>query len=162
MLVLTRKVEQKLQIGPNITVTVLRIKGRAVKIGVEAPQGVHVLRTELLGQSCARDLPGPSSERSKEADAIDPAPPRQSAHTPGDAPSDEEIDPSCASPSGPFLPKRRALRPALASQDRITPGAGPALSGGSPRNSEGDSPIFAARELGQSPGCLSADPWLAV
>jgi len=133
MLVLTRKVEEKVQIGPNITVTVLRIKGRAVKIGVEAPQGVQILRTELLGEPCARKLPGASSGGSEEAAAIDPAAPRQSARTPGDAPSDEETDPSCESPSGPSLPKRRALRPAIASQEGLTASAGPALSGGSRR-----------------------------
>lgn len=47
MLVLTRKREEKICIGPNITVTVLRVKGRSVKIGVEAPSGMQVLRGEL-------------------------------------------------------------------------------------------------------------------
>ncbi len=133
MLVLTRKVEQKLQIGPNITVTVLRIKGRAVKIGVEAPQGVQILRTELLGQSCRREVPGVGSGGSEEAGALDPAPPRQPPHAPSGVPSDEEIDPTCASPPGPSLAKRLALCPAPAPGDRIAPGAGLALAGGRPR-----------------------------
>jgi carbon storage regulator CsrA len=47
MLVLTRKMEQKIQIGQAITVTVLRVKGGAVRIGIEAPPGVRILRAEL-------------------------------------------------------------------------------------------------------------------
>lgn len=51
MLVLTRKNKEKIQIGPEITVTILRIKGRSVQIGIEAPAGVTVLRTELIDRS---------------------------------------------------------------------------------------------------------------
>ena len=48
MLVLTRKQKQQIQIGDNITVTILRVKGSAVRIGIEAPNGVRVLRNELI------------------------------------------------------------------------------------------------------------------
>ena len=47
MLVLTRKLKQKIQIGSNITVTVLRVQGNSVRIGIEAPSDVRVLRAEL-------------------------------------------------------------------------------------------------------------------
>jgi carbon storage regulator len=47
MLVLTRKAKQQIQIGPNITVTILAVKGQAVRVGIEAPKNVNVLRTEL-------------------------------------------------------------------------------------------------------------------
>jgi carbon storage regulator len=47
MLVLTRKQNEKIRIGPNITVTVLRMKGKAVRLGIEAPQDVSVIRGEL-------------------------------------------------------------------------------------------------------------------
>jgi carbon storage regulator CsrA len=47
MLVLTRKTQQRIQIGENITITVLRVKGRSVRIGIEAPTDVKVLRAEL-------------------------------------------------------------------------------------------------------------------
>ncbi len=61
MLVLTRKTEQKIHIGRDITVTILRIKGRSVKIGIEAPSGKEVLRGELLNkQPPSRE---PASER---------------------------------------------------------------------------------------------------
>jgi carbon storage regulator len=47
MLVLTRKSKQQIQIGPNITITILQVKGQAVRVGIEAPQDVSVLRMEL-------------------------------------------------------------------------------------------------------------------
>ena len=47
MLVLTRKTKQQIQIGPNVTITILQIKGQAVRVGIEAPREVCVLRNEL-------------------------------------------------------------------------------------------------------------------
>jgi carbon storage regulator CsrA len=48
MLVLTQKADDKIHIGNDITVTILRVKGRAVKVGIEAPTDVQVLRDTLL------------------------------------------------------------------------------------------------------------------
>ena len=47
MLVLTRKYQDKIRIGDNITITVLRTKGKAVRLGIEAPASVPVIRGEL-------------------------------------------------------------------------------------------------------------------
>ena len=47
MLVLTRKYQEKIRIGENITITVLRTKGKAVRLGIEAPADVPVIRGEL-------------------------------------------------------------------------------------------------------------------
>lgn len=47
MLVLSRKKAEQIQIGDNITITVLRVKGSAVQIGVDAPSNVKILRSEL-------------------------------------------------------------------------------------------------------------------
>jgi carbon storage regulator CsrA len=47
MLVLTRKYQEKIRIGDNITITVLRTKGKAVRLGIEAPSNVPVVRGEL-------------------------------------------------------------------------------------------------------------------
>lgn len=47
MLVLTRKYQEKIRIGENITITVLRMKGKAVRLGIEAPANVPVVRGEL-------------------------------------------------------------------------------------------------------------------
>jgi carbon storage regulator len=47
MLVLTRGLRQALTIGKDITVTVLEIRGTQVRIGVQAPRNIAVLRKEV-------------------------------------------------------------------------------------------------------------------
>ena len=47
MLVLTRKYQEQIRIGDNITISILRIKGNTVRVGIEAPREVRVLRGEL-------------------------------------------------------------------------------------------------------------------
>ena len=47
MLVLTRKQSETIQIGDSITITVLRMKGKAVRLGIKAPQELNVIRGEL-------------------------------------------------------------------------------------------------------------------
>ena len=47
MLVLTRKLNEKLIIGSNIVITIVRIDGLQVRIGIEAPREVTVLREEI-------------------------------------------------------------------------------------------------------------------
>ena len=48
MLVLTRKLMEKLYIGDNICVTVVRLEGGQVRLGIEAPREVAVVRAELV------------------------------------------------------------------------------------------------------------------
>ena len=48
MLVLTRKALEKIQIGRDVTVTVVEIRGRYVRLGIEAPKSVQIVRSELL------------------------------------------------------------------------------------------------------------------
>jgi len=48
MLVLSRKLSQQILIGSDITITVARIEGNYVRLGIEAPAGVSVLRDELV------------------------------------------------------------------------------------------------------------------
>ena len=55
MLVLSRKTDEQIIIGENITVTVLRVQGRIVKIGIDAPGNVPVFRRELLGKASPRE-----------------------------------------------------------------------------------------------------------
>ena len=50
MLVLSRKCDQSLLVGEDITITVLAIEGERVKLGIEAPRSVTVLRTEVHDQ----------------------------------------------------------------------------------------------------------------
>jgi carbon storage regulator len=48
MLVLCRKLNEKIVIDGGITLTVLKVDGNRVKIGIEAPESVNILRGELL------------------------------------------------------------------------------------------------------------------
>ncbi len=47
MLVLSRKPGEKLSIGDDITITIVRIGPNSVRVGIEAPSELKVLRCEL-------------------------------------------------------------------------------------------------------------------
>ena len=47
MLVLSRKSTERIQIGDSIVITVLEIRGDNVRIGIDAPRVIKVLRSEL-------------------------------------------------------------------------------------------------------------------
>jgi carbon storage regulator len=49
MLVLTRKPGEKVTIGNAITLTVLDVSGNKVRVGIEAPDHIRILRAELGG-----------------------------------------------------------------------------------------------------------------
>jgi carbon storage regulator len=48
MLVLSRKVGERIQLGDNITVTLVKIHGNTVRLGIEAPSHMAVVREELV------------------------------------------------------------------------------------------------------------------
>lgn len=48
MLILTRRVGETVMIGEDVTVTVLRVKGNQVRLGVDAPKSVSVQREEIF------------------------------------------------------------------------------------------------------------------
>lgn len=47
MLILSRRIGEKLIIGENVTVTILAVKGNQVRIGIDAPRDVRVDREEV-------------------------------------------------------------------------------------------------------------------
>ena len=47
MLVLSRRQSQKIKLGDSIVVTIVRVSGDKVRVGIEAPPDVVVLREEL-------------------------------------------------------------------------------------------------------------------
>lgn len=48
MLVITRQTGDSLLVGENIRITVLEVNGDRVKIGIDAPRSVSIVRTEVL------------------------------------------------------------------------------------------------------------------
>jgi carbon storage regulator len=48
MLVLSRKVGEQIKIGKDIVVDVLKIEGNTIRIGIEAPKDVTILRMEVF------------------------------------------------------------------------------------------------------------------
>ena len=47
MLVLSRKTNERILIGDDIAITIVRIGPNSVRIGIEAPKGMNILREEL-------------------------------------------------------------------------------------------------------------------
>jgi carbon storage regulator CsrA len=50
MLVLSRKPNEALHVGDNIVITVTRVRGDVVRLGIEAPRDVKIMRGELVGK----------------------------------------------------------------------------------------------------------------
>jgi carbon storage regulator len=65
MLVLSRKASQQVIIGTDIRITVVRIDRNQVRLGIDAPAGVAILRDELAGI-----VPTPASPARPEANPI--------------------------------------------------------------------------------------------
>ena len=57
MLVLSRLVGQRILIGDNIWVEVLKLEGNRVSLGFEAPKEVRIVREELLTDEDPDDIP---------------------------------------------------------------------------------------------------------
>ncbi|KPA87792.1 MULTISPECIES: carbon storage regulator CsrA [Pseudomonas] len=47
MLILTRKIGESINIGDNITITILGVSGQQVRVGINAPKDVAVHREEI-------------------------------------------------------------------------------------------------------------------
>jgi carbon storage regulator len=47
MLVLTRRVSEKFIIGNNIVITIVRVEGGQVRVGIDAPRDVSIVRAEI-------------------------------------------------------------------------------------------------------------------
>jgi len=62
MLVLTRKVGESIKIGDDIYIRVVQVKGKQVRIGVEAPRETKVQREELKEKAQESQESSSSSE----------------------------------------------------------------------------------------------------
>ena len=79
MLVLSRKIGEKLVIGDNITVVVSRVAGNRVMLGIEAPHDVRIIRGELKvfgEESPVAAVPAAAGNFQDEADTVTASLPR--------------------------------------------------------------------------------------
>ena len=63
MLVLSRKERQRIKLGDSIVVTVVRVTGDKVRLGIEAPPDILVLREELEPREAKADTLLPSKNK---------------------------------------------------------------------------------------------------
>ena len=103
MLVVTRKPQEVVHIGNGITVTVVRVKGQSVRIGIEAPSDVRVVRAELLNADSPAD-----QARSEKPAAVETT-------VPADAPAGISLPCTEASKLSPCAPRTGGTRATLAS-----------------------------------------------
>jgi carbon storage regulator len=61
MLILTRRPGESIQVGEDIEISILEIRGNQVRLGINAPADVLVLRSELLESKLQSDVDQPSS-----------------------------------------------------------------------------------------------------
>lgn len=59
MLIITRRAGEAVNIGDKITVTVLAKEGGGLRLGIDAPRDVKVLRSELAKHDTAGGIPAP-------------------------------------------------------------------------------------------------------
>jgi carbon storage regulator len=55
MLVLSRKLNESIVIGDHIRITVVGLRGNHIRLGIEAPGDVSIMREELLVQEFKKD-----------------------------------------------------------------------------------------------------------
>ena len=107
MLVLTRKVGERILIGDDIVITVLDSRGDGVRIGIDAPRGVKIQREEVVQAV---------TEANVEAAARLPTTPRPASAPRSARPAPAPPDPS--SSPGPFAATALGVSPRRAAGSR--------------------------------------------
>jgi carbon storage regulator len=71
MLVLSRKNGEKIKIGKDVVVSVLKVEGTTVRIGIEAPKKIDILRMEVFEKIQRENIEAAASEGMEDiSDAI--------------------------------------------------------------------------------------------
>ncbi len=73
MLVLSRKPNQKINIGSEITITVVKVRGNVIQLGIDAPRDIRVVRSELklkIDDSLTAGVPGAGDANGESSDGV--------------------------------------------------------------------------------------------
>lgn len=81
MLILTRKIGESILVGDNIRLVVLEIRGRQIRLGIEAPTDIVVLREEIAQRLTDENLRAASFNYPEVQQAVN-ALPLEVAHRP--------------------------------------------------------------------------------
>ena len=66
MLILSRRTDESIVIGDEVTITILSVKGKQVRIGITAPADVSVHREEIYQRiQAGESVPGETPEAEK-------------------------------------------------------------------------------------------------
>ena len=68
MLILTRKKDEEIRIDSNITIKIVSISDNHVKIGIEAPTNIEILRGEIYSRVKETTLEASSQSKNKLSD----------------------------------------------------------------------------------------------
>lgn len=98
MLVLTRKLNEQIRIGDDVTITVIRVKGNTIRLGIEAPRETRVVRGELEPLDQERETGTTGTAAPKRAAAAERA---SSESMPARAAGN-----SCGSPLAAYMPSK--------------------------------------------------------
>ena len=105
MLVLTRKLHEQIKIGHDITITIVRLHGNTVRVGIDAPKNVRVTRSELLARIAAE-----AAAKEKEAELHVAKSPRAAGAAGDDWPTvDEGGSEECAKETHPLAVGPRSV-----------------------------------------------------
>jgi carbon storage regulator len=86
VLVLTRKRGERILVGDDIVITILDIKGDAIRIGVDAPSGIRIQRHEVIAAIAEANVAASETDAAAGdtlaamlTETLQPAPPDESA-----------------------------------------------------------------------------------
>lgn len=87
MLVLSRKPNQSIRIGNEITIKIVRVKGNTIQLGIEAPKEIPVVRSELLDKEAQGKAP--SEKENSQQQSTKPAQSKDSGPSDSEAEADK-------------------------------------------------------------------------
>ncbi|RJE48788.1 MULTISPECIES: carbon storage regulator CsrA [unclassified Dehalobacter] len=68
MLVLSRKINERIMIGDNIEIVVVAVVGDQVRIGIEAPKDIKILRSEVYEEVQNQNVKASAASKLPEAE----------------------------------------------------------------------------------------------